>query len=187
MHLKNHFLIAMPTLTDPYFSRSVVYLCEHNEYGAMGLVINKPIEDFSVTNMLHKLEINTQDRDDSIILNSPVIAGGPVAEEHGFILHTPIVGFTSSLQVSDEIMVTTSKDILDILGSSQQSMKALVTLGCSRWERGQLESEIMENSWLTVPANASLLFETPLEARWASAAALLNINIHTISLQAGHA
>lgn len=187
MNLQNHFLIAMPSLTDPYFEQSVVYICEHNEKGAMGLVINKPIDDFSVDTMLKKLEITVSDKVNKRNLQRSVIAGGPVAEEHGFILHTPIRGFLSSLHLNDDVMVTTSKDILETLGSEQSPKNSLVALGYSSWEPGQLEREIMENSWLTVEASPELIFDTPINERWAAAANLLGINIHTISMQAGHA
>lgn len=186
MNLQNHFLIAMPSLTDPYFEQSVVYVCEHNEKGAMGIVINKPIEDFSVNTMLEKLEITISTTNDKN-LEKMVIAGGPVAEEHGFILHTPIPGFASSLHLNYHMMVTTSKDILETLGSEQHPMQSLVALGYASWEPGQLESEIMENSWLTVEANPELVFNTPIQDRWQAAANLLGINIQTISMQAGHA
>ncbi|CAG9412210.1 YqgE/AlgH family protein [Providencia alcalifaciens] len=187
MNLQNHFLIAMPSLTDPYFDHSVVYICEHNENGAMGLVINKPIEDFSVATMLKKLEIDVSDNTNTRNLEKMVIAGGPVSEEHGFIIHTPVTGYAASLRLNDHIMVTTSKDILETLGSDQHPMNSLVTLGYSSWEPGQLESEIMENSWLTVKADPNLIFNTPLNERWKAAGNLLGINIHNISMQAGHA
>lgn len=187
LNLQNHFLIAMPSLTDPYFEQSVVYVCEHNENGAMGLVINKPIEDFSVSTMLTKLDITISDKIDTRNLERMVIAGGPVAEEHGFILHTPIPGFSSSLHLNDDVMVTTSKDILETLGSEQCPTYSLVALGYASWEPGQLESEIMENSWLTVEADPKLIFHTPINERWKAAANLLGINIQTISMQAGHA
>ncbi|EMI5490956.1 YqgE/AlgH family protein [Providencia stuartii] len=187
MNLQNHFLIAMPSLTDPYFEQSVVYVCEHNEKGAMGIVINKPIDDFSVSTMLEKLEITISTDTNASNLAKPVIAGGPVAEEHGFILHTPIKGFASSLHLNDDMMVTTSKDILETLGSERHPIQSLVALGYASWEPGQLENEIMENSWLTVEATPELVFNTPIKDRWQAAANLLGINIQTISMQAGHA
>lgn len=187
MNLQNHFLIAMPSLTDPYFEQSVVYVCEHNEKGAMGIVINKPIDDFSVDTMLKKLEITISDKVDDRNLKKPVITGGPVAEEHGFILHTPIKGFLSSLHLNDEVMVTTSKDILETLGSEHSPANSLVALGYASWEPGQLEREIMENSWLTVEASPQLIFNTPIHERWSAAAKLIGVDIYTISMQAGHA
>ncbi|WP_340611177.1 YqgE/AlgH family protein [Xenorhabdus bharatensis] len=187
MNLQHHFLIAMPSLTDPYFNRSVVYICEHDQNGAMGLIINKPIAQVSIQGILKKLEISPEDRDDNINLNSPVMAGGPLSEEHGFILHTPLSGFSSSIQISDETMVTTSKDMLEALGTPRQPENILMTLGYAGWEKGQLEKEVMENSWLTVSAEPSIIFNTPVADRWREAASLLGINIHNLALQAGHA
>ncbi|EKT59387.1 YqgE/AlgH family protein [Providencia sneebia] len=187
MNLQNHFLIAMPSLTDPYFEHSVVYVCEHNEKGAMGIVINKPIDDFSVSTMLGKLDIPISTKTNEHNLIKPVIAGGPVAEEHGFIIHTPVQGFASSLHLNEHMMVTTSKDILETLASEHHPEQSLVALGYASWKPGQLESEIMENSWLTVEANPELIFNTPIKDRWTAAANLLGVNIQTISMQAGHA
>lgn len=187
MNLQHHFLIAMPSLSDPYFNRSVVYICEHDQNGAMGLIINKPIAQVSIQNILQKLDIAPEDRDITIDLNRPVMAGGPLSEEHGFILHTPQSGFSSSIQISDETMVTTSKDMLEALGTPRQPKNVLMTLGYSSWETGQLEKEIMENSWLTVSAELSIIFNTPIADRWREAASLLGINIFNLAPQAGHA
>ncbi|MDR0219128.1 MAG: YqgE/AlgH family protein [Enterobacteriaceae bacterium] len=186
MNLQHHFLIAMPSLTDPYFHRSVVYICEHDHNGAMGLIINKPIDQISIQGVLKKLNIAPVDRDENINLNKPVMAGGPLSEEHGFILHTPLSGFSSSIQISDETMVTTSKDMLETLGTPRQPKNILMTLGYSNWEKGQLEKEIMENSWLTVAAETSIIFNTPVANRWREAALLLGVNIHNLALHAGH-
>ncbi|MDC9581307.1 YqgE/AlgH family protein [Xenorhabdus sp. PR6a] len=187
MNLQHHFLIAMPSLSDPYFNRSVVYICEHDQNGAMGLVINKPIARVSIQSILQKLEITPKDRDDTINLNRPVMAGGPLSEEHGFILHTPQSGFSSSIQISEHTMLTTSKDMLEALGTPRQPENVLMTLGYSSWETGQLEKEIMENSWLTVSAEPAIIFNTPIAARWREAASLLGINIANLASQAGHA
>ncbi|MCT8342306.1 MULTISPECIES: YqgE/AlgH family protein [Photorhabdus] len=187
MNLQHHFLIAMPSLSDPYFKRSVVYICEHNENGAMGLVINKPIEQISVRKVLQKLKISPEDRDESINLNKPVMTGGPLAEDHGFILHTPKPGFNSSIKISDDTMITTSKDVLETLGTPRQPKQILVTLGYASWEKGQLEKEIMENSWLTTNADPHIIFNSPIADRWREAASLLGINIYNIAPQAGHA
>ncbi|CAM3291294.1 conserved hypothetical protein [Xenorhabdus nematophila ATCC 19061] len=187
MNLQHHFLIAMPSLSDPYFNRSVVYICEHDQNGAMGLVINKPIAQVSIESILQKLDIAPEDRDKAINLNRPVMAGGPLSEEHGFILHTPQSGFGSSIQISAQTMITTSKDMLEALGTPRQPKNILMTLGYASWETGQLEKEIMENSWLTVSAEPSIIFNTPIADRWHEAAALLGINIYNLALQAGHA
>lgn len=125
MNLQNHFLIAMPTLLDPFFQKSVVYICEHNEKGAMGLVINRPIEQISINSILKNLNIKTTEYDHITELSQPVFSGGPIAEAHGFILHSPQNGFHSTLKLSDEIMITTSKDILETLGTTKQPEKHL--------------------------------------------------------------
>ncbi|HGJ5875955.1 MAG TPA: YqgE/AlgH family protein [Arsenophonus sp.] len=187
MNLQNHFLIAMPTLLDPYFQKSVVYICEHNEKGAMGLMINRPIEQISINSILKNLNIKTTEYDQMTNLSQPVFSGGPIAEAHGFILHSPQNGFSSTLQLSDEIMITTSKDILESLGTVKQPEKTLVALGYSSWEQGQLEKEMMENNWLTAKANSDIIFHTPITKRWREAAALIGIDIFNISNQAGHA
>ena len=128
MNLQHHFLIAMPSLQDPLFKRSVVYLCEHNEEGAMGLIINKPMENLTVEGILKKLKISADDRDPAIKLDKPVFAGGPLAEDRGFILHSAQRTFTSSIRVSDNTMITTSRDVLDV-GTASQPDNVLVALG----------------------------------------------------------
>lgn len=187
MNLQHHFLIAMPSLEDPYFRRSVIYICEHNEDGAMGLVINKPVEEFTVEKVLHKLKIAPDLRDPAIRLDRPVFAGGPLADDRGFILHTPRKGFASSIQISGSTMITTSKDVLETLGTREQPEQVLVALGYAGWEQGQLEQELLDNSWLTAAASEQILFQTPIADRWRDAAKGLGIDIHSIALQAGHA
>lgn len=187
MNLQNHFLIAMPSLEDPYFSRSVVYICEHNENGTMGVVINKPLEQLTVLEVLSKLHIDPTPKVSSLHLDQPVFDGGPLAEDRGFILHTPLQKFSSSIQLAESVMITTSKDVLETLGTASQPPEALVALGYSGWEAGQLESELLENSWLTVEADSQILFHTPIADRWQAAAQKLGIDIHTIATQVGHA
>lgn len=176
----------MPSLQDPLFKRSVVYICEHNSDGAMGIVINKPVEQFTVENLLHKLKIIPADRDPIIRLDKPVFAGGPMANDRCFILHTLRDGFGSSIKISPQTMITTSKDVLETLGTADQPDYVLVALGYSGWEQGQLERELMENAWLTTPADSEILFYTPIAARWREAAKTLGIDIHNIANQAGH-
>ncbi|MBP1132069.1 MULTISPECIES: YqgE/AlgH family protein [Serratia] len=187
MNLQHHFLIAMPSLQDPRFKRSVIYVCEHNEDGAMGLVINKPMEQFTVGTVLSKLKIMPQARDPAISLDKPVFAGGPLADDRGFILHTPCEGFGSSIQISPETMITTSKDVLETLGTADQPDDVLVALGYAGWEKGQLEQEVLENAWLTIEADANILFHTPIANRWREAANRLGIDICSIANHAGHA
>lgn len=177
----------MPCLEDPYFSRSVVYICEHNENGSMGVVINKPLEDLTVIDVLSKLYIDLAPKVSILHLNQPVFDGGPLAEDHGFILHTPLQKFSSSIQLTESVMLTTSKDVLETLGTTSQPHESLVALGYSGWEAGQLENELLENSWLTVEADSQILFHTPIADRWQAAAQKLGIDIHTIATQVGHA
>lgn len=187
MNLQHHFLIAMPAMLDPRFKRSVIYVCEHNDEGAMGLVINKPMEHFTVETVLNKLNIEPSPRDPAIKLDKPVFAGGPLADDRGFILHTPCEGFGSSIQISPDTMITTSKDVLETLGTADQPEDVLVALGYAGWMQGQLEQELMDNAWLTAPADTHILFHTPIANRWREAANRLGIDIRSIASHAGHA
>ncbi|AVJ19187.1 YqgE/AlgH family protein [Serratia rhizosphaerae] len=187
MNLQHHFLIAMPTMQDPRFKRSVIYICEHNEEGAMGLVINKPVEQFTVESVLDKLKIAPAERDPAISLDKPVYAGGPLADDRGFILHTPQPGFDASIQISPETMITTSRDVLETLGTPEQPQEVLVALGYAGWEKGQLEQEVLENAWLTAEADSEILFHTPIANRWREAANRLGVDIRSIANHAGHA
>lgn len=177
----------MPTLEDERFQHSVIYLCEHNSNGAMGLIINQPLANLTISNLLSKLDISLVSNESKKLLSSPIFNGGPLADDRGFILHTPQNHFASSIQISDEIMVTTSKDILDTLCTERQPQNVLVSLGYAGWQAGQLEQEIVENSWLTVAAEAQIMFKTPIAERWHAAAKTLGIDIHNIVTQAGHA
>lgn len=182
--LQNHFLIAMPDLHDSFFERSVTYICEHNEDGAMGLIVNQPVE-MSLSKLLEQIEIKVPG--DSALQRAPVYAGGPVGTDRGFVLHNPQEGWRSSLQLSDDIMVTTSKDILQSFGSTSAPDKFLLTLGYAGWDAGQLEEELANNSWLTIPADASILFETPSNERWQKATEKLGIDLWQLAPGAGHA
>lgn len=181
---ENHLLIAMPTLDDPYFSRSLTYICEHNEHGAMGLVINQP------AGMSLKELINQADKD-AIVLDEKadgiVLAGGPVGQDRGFILHTTQAGWSSSLALTSEIMITTSKDILSVLGNNDAPEQALVTLGYAGWSAGQLEDEVQHNSWLLVEADLDLLFNVPIHRKWEAAVQKLGIDVWQLGPEAGHA
>ncbi|EJF28955.1 YqgE/AlgH family protein [Enterobacter sp. Ap-916] len=187
MNLQHHFLIAMPALQDPLFKRSVVYICEYNDEGAMGIIINKPLENLQVDGVLEKLKIEPDPRDATIRLDKPVFIGGPLAEDRGFILHSPPDNFGSSIRISDDTVITTSRDVLETLGTAKQPKEVIVALGYASWEKGQLEQEIMENSWLTAPASPEILFHTPISERWREAARLIGIDIHTMPSEAGHA
>ncbi|WP_026958261.1 MULTISPECIES: YqgE/AlgH family protein [Aliagarivorans] len=187
--LQNQFLLAMPGLSDPYFKRSVVYVCEHNDEGAMGLVINIPV-DLSVEGLLEQIELpehQEAEEDERDSLDKPVYQGGPMARERGFVLHSPKPGFNSSMQLSSELMITTSKDVLETLGTGSEPNDYLVTLGYAGWGAGQLEQEIADNSWLTLPATTDIIFDVPSHQRWEAAAKHLGIDIWQLSSDAGHA
>ncbi|EFP95844.1 YqgE/AlgH family protein [Vibrio caribbeanicus] len=187
MNLTNHFLVAMPGMKDPYFQRSVIYVCEHNEDGAMGLMINAPI-DITIGKMLEKVDVepsHPQLQKES--LEKPVLNGGPVSEDRGFILHQPKDEYESSIKMTDNISVTTSKDILGVLGTEAEPSQYLVALGYSGWEAGQLEIELSENSWLTVEADPNVIFDTPINERWQKAVQMLGIDASQLSSDIGHA
>lgn len=182
--LQHHFLVAMPGLDDPFFNRSVTYVCEHNDEGAMGLVINQPVE-LNMAQLLKQIEIQAEP--DQKLERMPVFSGGPVATDRGFVLHSPQEGWRSSLLLGDGIMVTTSKDILEAFGSDRAPSKYLLALGYAGWEAGQLEEELAENSWLTIPADADIVFNTPIQERWQKATAKLGIDVWQLSRDSGHA
>lgn len=187
MNLAHHFLIAMPSMQDSRFKRSVIYVCEHNKDGAMGLVINKPQEQLTLGSLLEKLKITPEPRDEKIRLDKSVMYGGPLAEDRGFVLHTPQTNFGSSVAISAVCMMTTSRDVLETLGTQAQPKDILVSLGYCSWEAGQLEQELLDNAWLTVEADAHILFHTPISERWVSAAKKLGVDIRNMATSAGHA
>jgi putative transcriptional regulator len=181
-YLTNHLLIAMPGLTDPTFAKTVTYLCQHNDEGALGIIVNRPSE-LTVGNIMEQMEISC---DNSEVGGQPVYFGGPVQPERGFILHEPGGNWNSTLQVSDSICLTTSRDILEALGKGQGPKNILVALGYAGWASGQLEREIIDNSWLNAPSDQSILFKHAPANRWKAAAELMGINISLLSTQAGH-
>ena len=190
INLTNHFLIAMPGLSDELFGRSVVFMCEHSERGALGLVINKP-SDIVLSRLFEKVELPLGRTD---LATLPVFQGGPVQTERGFVLHEAIEGgsdgesvFASTLSIPGGLEMTTSKDVLEALSSGAGPRKVFVSLGYASWGQGQLESEISENSWLTVPADPALIFEAPVEQRYDRAMALLGLQAWMLSPDAGHA
>ncbi|NMP17684.1 MULTISPECIES: YqgE/AlgH family protein [unclassified Thalassotalea] len=181
--LENHLLIAMPNMQDPYFHKTVTYICEHNDQGAMGLVINVPVR-ITLSELLKQIDAEkvTAGR-----LTQRVLAGGPVAPDRGFVLHNSQGGWNSSMELSSDIMITTSKDILEALGTESAPDQFLVTLGYAGWGAGQLEQEIKDNSWLITPADKEILFDTPVELRWQKAAEKLGIDLGHLSTDVGHA
>ena len=181
--LANHFLIAMPSLEDGNFSRSVTYICEHDENGALGITINRASE-ISLLEILLQLQITPVSDE---INNQTILNGGPVQIDRGFILHSPAGNWESSLKVTDTIAVTTSQDIMQSIANNQGPEKALIALGYAGWGPGQLEYEMSENTWLSCPATEDIIFNTPIEKRLATAAMLLGIDLQLLSNQTGHA
>ncbi len=183
--LQNHFLIAMPSLHDTFFERSVIYICEHDKKGAMGIMINRPI-GIEVNELL--LQMQLKDEPELITsLGSKVLIGGPVTPERGFVLHTPQSTWNNSQSLTDELMLTTSRDVLSALGSSTAPEQFIVALGYAGWRKDQLEQELAENTWLSIPATAELLFSTEYEDRWQQATESLGFDICQLSNQTGHA
>lgn len=181
--LKHHFLIAMPSLNDLNFSKSVIYLYEHNAEGAMGLVINKPLH-VTLGNVLRHLKIEFNNPS---IEHIPVLLGGPVGQDHGFVLHNKIESTADDYVINDEIMLSASKEILINIANGQGPQQFLVALGYSGWGRGQLELEIARNDWLIAQFNPKVLFETPIDERWSAAAKLIGVDLLSLSDQIGHA
>ena len=181
--LQDHFLIAMPAMGDPNFTQTVTYICEHNEHGALGIIINRPIE-MQVGDILEQLSFEVADE---TLAEQPVLGGGPVHRDRGFVLHQSEHAYESTLAANDGIKVTMSQDILDAVAHGQGPERVLVALGCAGWEAGQLEDELVANAWLSVPADPQIIFETPFELRWTAAAALLGVDITQMSSYAGHA
>ena len=187
LNLSNHFLIAMPSMLDPVFGGSVVYLCEHNAGGALGVIINKPT-DMSVDMLLDRIDLTLEITPNGISQEfKPVMFGGPVQVERGFVLHTPVTPFSSMMTVSDDIVLTTSKDVLEAVAHGNGPARILVSLGCSGWSAGQLEQEIAQNGWLTVRADPHIVFDLPIEERFDAAMRLLGIDPAMLTGEAGHA
>ena len=186
--LTNQFLIAMPGVADDTFRGTVVYLCEHNERGALGLVINKPI-DIKLRNLFEKVEL-ALDREE--LAEQPVYFGGPVQTERGFVLHEKLgegaSPYNSTLEIPESgLEMTTSKDVLEAMAGGAGPKKVLITLGYSGWQAGQLEDELGRNGWLTVDADPAVIFETPIEKRYERALSLLGFDPRMLSQEAGHA
>jgi len=217
--LENQFLIAMPSLANDYFNKTVTYICEHNDEGAMGLIINMPV-NITLHDLLKQIEENDQEeanksetnqtldtKEEEQVKQPPtsevknksekfmfdhtleqlVLSGGPISQNRGFVLHQTQSGWKSSLALSEDIMITTSKDILMALGTEKAPDQFMVTLGYAGWGPGQLESELQANSWLTIDADSDILFNTPIEQRWQKATEKLGIDIAHLSTDIGHA
>jgi len=182
-YLQQQMLIAMPSMSDPNFSRSVTLMCQHNEEGAIGITINR-LSSFTLGDILKQLDIECEHEEISAMR---VLDGGPVSPDHGFVVHPPEEGFESSIRINDDIMVTTSRDILAAIATGNGPEQFLVALGYAGWGNGQLELEMRENAWLAVPADSALLFDSPLKNRWAKAVSNLGVDIDNLSGVGGHA
>jgi putative transcriptional regulator len=188
INLTHHFLIAMPGLADETFAKSVIYMCEHSGNGALGLVINKP-SDISLKGLFEKVELPLHRAD---LTDAIVFQGGPVQTERGFVLHEAILPgkesvYAATMMIPGGLEMTTSKDVLEALSTGAGPRKVFVSLGYSAWGEGQLESEISENSWLTVAADTSVIFDTPVDQRYDRALMLLGVESWMLSPDAGHA
>ena len=185
INLTNQFLIAMPNMVDPTFSGTVVYLCDHSERGALGLVINRPT-DIDLQSLFNRIDLKLEIEP---LLHLPVYFGGPVQTERGFVLHEPIEGttYTSSMSVPGGLEMTTSKDVLEAVASGSGPSRFLLTLGHAGWGAGQLEEELSKNGWLSVAADPSVIFDVPAEDRMSAALSLLGISPSMLSGEAGHA
>ena len=201
LDLTNHFLIAMPTMLDPVFGGTVIYLCEHNANGAIGLVINRPT-DMTMEVLFERIDLkleiapehthpaahpDSKGKFGDDIAVRPVMFGGPVQVERGFVLHSPLKDYSSTLRVTDQIAMTTSKDVLEEVAHGNGPAQLMVSLGCSGWEAGQLEDEISRNGWLTVAADPAIIFDLPIEERFAAALKLLGIDPYMLTTESGRA
>lgn len=179
----NQLLVALPGLDDPNFSRSVTLVCQHDADGAMGVMVNRPSE-YTLGEVFRQMGIESGDAE---LCARQVVAGGPVHPERGFVLHDGDRAWDSSLAIAEGLYVTTSRDVLEAMARGEGPPSATVALGCAGWGAGQLEHELVENSWLTVPADAELLFRTPLEALWQAAAGRIGVDLLRLADYSGHA
>ena len=183
VNLTNHFLIAMPAMVDSYFAKTLVFVCEHNEHGALGVIVNRPL-DMALGTLFDKVDLQlTVDG----FADLPVYFGGPVQTDRGFVLHRPLGNWQSTLRVSNTIGLTSSRDILQNIGQHGAPRELIVTLGYAGWSAGQLENEMAQNAWLTVFASPSILFEMPYEDRLLAAMQMLGVSFTNLSDVAGHA
>ena len=183
INLTHHFLIAMPNMADPYFSRTLTYICEHNDQGALGLVVNRPI-DMTLQALFERLSLSLRK---SELSDAPIYFGVPVQTDRGVVLHEPAGNWQATLRVREALGLTTSKDILEAVGRGEGPKRMLVTLGYAGWSPGQLEHELSQNAWLTVEARDGIIFETPAEERLPAAMELLGLDYARLQDEAGHA
>lgn len=182
-NLSGHFLIAMPTLDDGFFNQAVTYICEHDENGSFGIIINQET-DIRLKQVVEEMNIET---DENYNADQHVFIGGPVDQGRGFILHRPAGNWASSLKINDRLALTTSRDVLQAIATNKGPEDSIIALGYAGWAAGQLEDEIARNTWLSCPAEEQIIFETPVAERWKAAAELIGIDLSLLSSDAGHA
>lgn len=186
LNLANHFLIAMPSMEDPVFGGTVVYVCEHNENGVLGVVINKPT-DMTMQVLFERIDLEVSSAADRHMESEPIMFGGPVQDDRGFVLHTPGARYSSSLTVTNDVAFTTSIDVLEAVARGRGPERMLVSIGYAGWSPGQLEDEISRNGWLTVAADPRILFDLPVDERYSAAMKLLGFDPLMLTSEAGHA
>ena len=180
----NHFLIAMPELRDPNFNRTVTLICQHDENGALGVVINRPLDHLTLKDVFNQLDLSTLTSESTA--KSPVYYGGPVQQELGLVLHEEVGDWGSTLVIGDDLGLTSSRDVLESLSRSDGPSHSLMTLGYAGWGKGQLEQEMQENAWLSVEADCEILFSVPAQQRWTAAASKIGINMNQLAPGVGH-
>jgi len=181
--LANNLLVAMPSLADGHFAQSVTLVCEHSDKGALGIVLNKPLE-MKLGDVLAQMKLDASDRKTTEL---PVLRGGPVHTDRGFVLHRPGGAWDSTHKISEQVQVTTSRDVLAAMARGEGPRDAFIALGYAGWEPGQLEQEILDNAWLSLPVSEQLIYEVPFEQRWQAAWQMLGVHSSRVSLVAGHA
>jgi putative transcriptional regulator len=181
--LANNLLVAMPSLADGHFAQSVTLVCEHSDKGALGIVLNKPL-DMKLGDVLAQMKLDASDQKTTEL---PVLRGGPVHTDRGFVLHRPGGSWDSTHKISEQVQVTTSRDVLAAMARGEGPRDAFIALGYAGWEPGQLEQEILDNAWLSLPINEQLIYEVPFEQRWQAAWQMLGVHSSRVSLVAGHA
>lgn len=181
--LANNLLVAMPSLADGHFAQSVTLVCEHSDKGALGIVLNKPL-DMKLGDVLAQMKLDATEPKTAEL---PVLRGGPVHTDRGFVLHRPGGAWDSTHKISEQVQVTTSRDVLAAIARGEGPRDAFIALGYAGWEPGQLEQEILDNAWLSLPVNEQLIYEVPFEQRWQAAWQMLGVHSSRVSLVAGHA
>lgn len=186
LNLANHFLIAMPSMQDPIFGGTVVYVCEHNENGVLGVVINKPT-DMTMEVLFERIDLEVSSAAERHLESEPIMFGGPVQDDRGFVLHTPGAHYSSSLTVTNDVAFTTSIDVLEAVARGHGPERMMVSIGYAGWSPGQLEDELARNGWLTVAADPRIVFDVPIEDRYNAAMKLLGFDPLMLNSEAGHA